>query len=134
MNHHLLPSRSCPSSTLQRLTLFVHAGLVWYFHNPSNSNMDYRIFNVRGGSFCLGIHTGGHRFIVSPIHLLSIIMNILRNIDRKSCVRYVTRTFKLLQPVRYRMLACLISDIVLITVEKLTGFILFKVLFLSMTT
>ena len=32
---------------LKTLTLLVHAWLFWCFHNPPNSNMDYRIFNVR---------------------------------------------------------------------------------------
>ena len=39
-------------NTLKILTLFVHAGLFWCFHNPPNSDnsstdMDYRILNVR---------------------------------------------------------------------------------------
>ena len=28
------------------LTLSVHAGLLWCFHNPLNSDMDHMIFNV----------------------------------------------------------------------------------------
>ena len=32
---------------VKTLTLLVHAGLVWCFHNPPNSDKDYRIFNVR---------------------------------------------------------------------------------------
>ena len=30
---------------LKTLTHLVHAGLFWCFHNPSNSDMDHRIFN-----------------------------------------------------------------------------------------
>ena len=32
--------------------------LLWRFHNPPNSDMDYRIFNVRMRSFFMRIHTG----------------------------------------------------------------------------
>ena len=35
-----------------------HAGLFWCFYNPSNSDMDYRIFNVRMWSFCFHLHAG----------------------------------------------------------------------------
>ena len=33
------------------LTLLVHAGLFWCFHNPLNSDMGYRIFSMRMRSF-----------------------------------------------------------------------------------
>ena len=36
----------------------VHAGLFCCIHSPPNSDMDYRIFNVRMWSFCTRIHTG----------------------------------------------------------------------------
>ena len=36
----------------------VHAGLFWCFHNPPNSDMGYRIFNVCMWSFCMLIHMG----------------------------------------------------------------------------
>ena len=49
----------CPTSTFRRLsTLVVHDGLFWCLHNPPNSYLDYRIFNVRMWSFCMRIHTG----------------------------------------------------------------------------
>ena len=35
------------SNILKTLTRLVHAWLFWCFHNPPNSNMDYRIFHVR---------------------------------------------------------------------------------------
>ena len=45
------------------VTLFVHAGLFWRFHNPSISYMDYRICNVRMGTFFFFflniVYTGG---------------------------------------------------------------------------
>ena len=41
------------------LTLSVHAGLFRCFHSPSNSAMDYRIFNACMQSFCRCIQ-GGH--------------------------------------------------------------------------
>ena len=34
-------------SVLKTLTLLVHAGLFWCFHNPPNCDIDYRIFNMR---------------------------------------------------------------------------------------
>ena len=43
-------SLNCPVvsnfNILKTLTLLMHAGLFWYFHNPLNSDMNYRIFNV----------------------------------------------------------------------------------------
>ena len=40
--------------------LLVHAGLFWWFHNPPNSDMDYRIFNVRMCSFCMHTYIYTH--------------------------------------------------------------------------
>ena len=46
-------------SSLKSMTLLVHAGLFWCFHrNPPNSDVDYRIFDVRMWSFCMRMHTG----------------------------------------------------------------------------
>ena len=36
----------------------VHAGLSESFHNPPNSEMDYRTLNVRAWSFSMGVHMG----------------------------------------------------------------------------
>ena len=48
---------SCPLTTphhyIKTVTLLVHAELFWCFHNPSNSDRDYKIFNM---SIC--VHTG----------------------------------------------------------------------------
>ena len=35
------------------LTLLVHVGLFWCFHNPPNSNKDFRIFNVHDVIFSI---------------------------------------------------------------------------------
>ena len=43
---------------MKTLTLLVPAGLCWCFHNPSNSDMDYRISNVCMRSLHAYIHTG----------------------------------------------------------------------------
>ena len=45
-------------SILKTVTLSVHAGLFGCCPNPPNSDMDYRIFNVRMWSSCIRIHTG----------------------------------------------------------------------------
>ena len=37
----------CPTSTVGRLTLLGHAGLVWCFHNLLHWDMGYRISNLR---------------------------------------------------------------------------------------
>ena len=46
--------------------LLVHAGLFWWFHSPPNSDMDYRIFNMRMWSFIMCtyiyIHSGALSF------------------------------------------------------------------------
>ena len=47
---------------IKTVTLLVHAGLFWCFHNSSISYMDYNFFNVRMGTFFYRIH-GGPRFI-----------------------------------------------------------------------
>ena len=61
----------CPTSTLWRLTLLVHAaGLFWCFHHPPNSDMDYRIFNVCMSFFLHGCTHEGPQFIVSAEGLL----------------------------------------------------------------
>ena len=39
----------------ETLTLLVHAGLFWCFHNPLNFDMNYRIFNVCMWSFCMRV-------------------------------------------------------------------------------
>ena len=39
---------------LKTLILLVHAGLLWCFHNPPNSDRDYRILNVLMWPFCMG--------------------------------------------------------------------------------
>ena len=44
---HLIFRTVSNFSIMKTLTLLVHAGLFWCFHNPPNSNLDYRIFNVR---------------------------------------------------------------------------------------
>ena len=44
-------------NSLKTLTLLVHAGLSWCFHNPPNSDTVHRIFTMRMSSFCLLIHT-----------------------------------------------------------------------------
>ena len=36
----------CPTATHWRLTFLAHVGLFWCFHNPSNSDMHDRIFNM----------------------------------------------------------------------------------------
>ena len=55
---HLLLLNTRPTSPWWRLTLLVHAGLFWCFQNPPNSDMDYRISNMRMWSFCMHIHPG----------------------------------------------------------------------------
>jgi len=57
-------------STPSSQTPLVHAGLFWHFCNPQNSNMDYRIFNVRRQSFCMRV-CGRPQFIISSEGLLS---------------------------------------------------------------
>ena len=61
-----------PSSSLKNLTLVAHAGLFWCFHNPPNSDTDYRIVNLPPllWSLRMHTHTGGPQFIVSPEGLL----------------------------------------------------------------
>ena len=47
------------------VTLLVHAGLLWHFHNPLKFDIDYRIFDV---PMCIFLHVytdGGFWFIVS---------------------------------------------------------------------
>ena len=44
---------------LKTLTLLVHAGLFWCFHNPLNSDLDYRTFNMCTWSLCMHVHAGG---------------------------------------------------------------------------
>jgi len=41
---------------MKTLILLVHDGLFWCFHSPPNSDMGYKIFNVRIRSFCMRIH------------------------------------------------------------------------------
>ena len=53
----------------------MHAGLFGCFDNPSNSNMDYRIFNVRISQCVIILHAytqWGPRFIVSSEGLLVV--------------------------------------------------------------
>ena len=47
-------------NSMKTLTLLVHAGLSWCFHNPPNSDTDHRIFTIHMSSFCLRIHTAPH--------------------------------------------------------------------------
>ena len=42
---------------LKTLTPLVNAGLFGCFHNPSNTDMNYRTFNMRMCSFCMRIYT-----------------------------------------------------------------------------
>ena len=59
------------SSRLPALRMFlVEAGLSDYFHNPLNSDMDYRIFNGRVWPFRIMYAHGGLRFRVSSEGLL----------------------------------------------------------------
>ena len=59
------------SSRLTALRMFlVEAGLSYYFHNPLNSDMDYRIFNGRVWSFRIMYRHGGLWFRVSSEGLL----------------------------------------------------------------
>ena len=44
---------------MKTLIILVHAGLFWCFHNAPNSDMDYRIFNVRMSLFFACIYTRG---------------------------------------------------------------------------
>ena len=47
----------------------MHAGLFWCFHNPSNSDIDHKIFIVRMlayGRAASYMNAGDSRFIVSP--------------------------------------------------------------------
>ena len=62
-----LSSSSVQASTLTILTLLVHAGLFWHFHNPPNSDMDnIYIFNMCYLFVCIYIYThGGPQFTVS---------------------------------------------------------------------
>ena len=48
----------CNFNIMKTLTLLVQAGLCWCFHNPSNSDMDYRILNVCMWSLHAYIHWG----------------------------------------------------------------------------
>ena len=41
-----------------RLLRLLSYSLFWCFQNPPNSDMNYRIVNVRVWSFCMCIHTG----------------------------------------------------------------------------
>ena len=65
LDFHTAPELCCsssvqrPTSPLKILTLLVHAGLFWCFHNPPDSDMDYRIFNVRVWYYLLHAHTKG---------------------------------------------------------------------------
>lgn len=45
-------------NSLKTLFALVHADLFWCFHNPPNSETDYRILNVRMWPFCTRIDTG----------------------------------------------------------------------------
>ena len=45
--------------------LILHAGLFWCFHNPSNSDTDYRIFNIHVIFFACIYTQGGLCFIDS---------------------------------------------------------------------
>ena len=50
---------------MKTVTLLVHAGLFSRFHNPPNSDIDYRIFNMHMWSF-LHVYThAGPEFTVS---------------------------------------------------------------------
>ena len=67
---HLLLPLHLPCSVQLRhseelLTLSVYAGLFWCFHNPLNSDKDYRIFNVCMWSCCMRMHTRGTTSVYS---------------------------------------------------------------------
>ena len=49
---------------MKTLTPLMHAGLFWCFHNPPNSDRDYRIFNVSKCSFLHAYAHMGPWFIV----------------------------------------------------------------------
>ena len=54
---------------LKTLTLLVHAMFFWCFHNPPNSNMDYRICNVIT-AYVIFLHSLIRRtFVESPQNL-----------------------------------------------------------------
>ena len=60
-------------TTLKILTLIVHAGLFWCFHNPLNSNIYYRIFSLTCRCYLFTcIHTQG--FIVSSEGLFVVLV------------------------------------------------------------
>ena len=47
------------------MTFLVHAGLFGYwFHNPPNSDMDYRIFSVHMQLFCMYIYIWEEFFVL----------------------------------------------------------------------
>ena len=52
-----------PAATELRYQIDVACLMFWCFHNPSNSDMDYRLFNVGIWSLCMRMYTG-LRFLV----------------------------------------------------------------------
>ena len=62
-------SSSCVVSNInviKTLTLLVHAGIFWRFHNPKNSDMDYMIFILSMWSFYMHRHTGNLDLLSHP--------------------------------------------------------------------
>ena len=64
---HFLWGKPADTSAIQAFLFFF-----WYSKNPSNSDMDYRIFHVHVWSFCLHIHMGRPQFTVSSKGLLCV--------------------------------------------------------------
>ena len=67
---HIFFSIASSINTWKALTYSVHAGLFECFHNPPNSDMDHRIFNVRMCSCSMREHMGDLGFIVTCEGLL----------------------------------------------------------------
>ena len=62
------------------------------FHNPLNSDIDYRIFNMRMYSYCMRMHTGGPRSEVSSEGLLQGFRESAQNVDAgKACHETASR-------------------------------------------
>ena len=68
----------------------VHAGCFWCFHNPSTSDVDYRIFNVLIWSLCMHTHTAAGFVVWSeglllgvesaqPLILMKLALNLTRD-------------------------------------------------------
>ena len=78
---YLLPY-CVPIQHYEDLTLLVHVGLFCCSHNPSNSDMDYRFYNVLMWYICMRIHTGDFGLQSHP-----------KKLKRRVCVILKTTTF-----------------------------------------